>query len=199
MVTQLPPVSEFDKQYIVPPFYNNDGTLIQVISEGQSSVRYSVGHNVTTLLLHAAEFNNVEITSNEIAVLSSSHPVLVNGFGMGSAVSMNDPFMTVIPGVHQYLSYYTVFVPDGYEENFLCVIIPSGSVKSLRINGENVDHYETVYQSSVVVEKNYQVSTVKVGKGSYELATSDNSAFGLLVYGHRSNDGYGFSGNFVLA
>jgi hypothetical protein len=151
---------------------------------------------VTTLLLDAAEYKNVEITQNETVVLASNRPVLVTGFGMGG---MYDPFMTVIPGVHQYLSFYTVVVPDGYDENFLCVIIPSDSVKSLRINDLNVDHYETVYHSSVVVGKIFHVSTIKVGEGRYELATSDDSAFGLLVYGYRPYDGYGFSGNFVLA
>jgi hypothetical protein len=200
MVTQLPPVSELDNQYIVPPFHNNAGTMIQVISEGQSSVKYRVGDRVTTWLLNTAEYKNVEFTSNETAVLVSDHPVLVTGFALGGKVTDTyyDPFMTVIPGVHQYLSYYTVVVPYGYDENFLCVIIPSDSVKSLRINGQIVDRYETVYQSFVVLEKNFQVSIIKVQNGRYELATSDKSAFGLLVYGHRKDDGYGFTGNFVF-
>jgi hypothetical protein len=200
MVSQLPPVSELDKQYIVPPFYNNAGTMIQVISEGQSSVKYRVGDRVTTWLLGAAEYKNVEITTNETATVVSDHPVLVTGFAIGGKVmdTAYDPFMAVIPGVHQYLSYYTVVVPDGYEENFLCVIIPSDSAKSLRINGQNVDHYQTVYQTSVLLDKNFKVKIITVQKGSYELRSSDESAFGLLVYGHRRVDGYGFTGNFVF-
>jgi hypothetical protein len=82
----------------------------------------------------------VKIASNETANLASNLHVLVTGFGMGSTIRvMYDPYMMVIPDIHQYLSYYTVVVPDGYKENFLCVIIPSDSVKSLRINGQNVD------------------------------------------------------------
>jgi hypothetical protein len=178
--------------------------MIQVISEGRSSVKYHVGDNVTTLLLDAAEYKNVEIKPNETAVVVSDLPVLVTGFGMGRPYYPNmppstiyHPYMTVIPGVHQYLSYYMVMVPDGYDENFLCVIMPSGSVTSLRINGQTVDHYQTVYQSSVVVEENFQVFTVKVQSGNFKL-TSDGSRFGLLVYGHRKHDGYGFAGNFVF-
>ncbi|XP_048750593.2 IgGFc-binding protein-like [Ostrea edulis] len=195
MLTQLPPVSELDNQYIVPPFYNNKGTLIQMVSGSQNSVNCRVGDRVSTWLLGDTEYKNVEITSREIAVIVSDRPVLVTGFGMGGSYH---PYMTVIPGVHQYLNYYKVAVPDGYDENFLCVMISSKSVNSLRINGYTVDNYEIAYQVYVFLEKKFLVSTFRVENGRFELQTSDKSHFGLLVYGHRRSDGYGFAGNFVL-
>ncbi|XP_056003477.1 uncharacterized protein LOC130049633 [Ostrea edulis] len=176
ILTQLPPISELDNQYVVPSFYNNTGTLIQVISE---------------------KYKNVEVTSNEITVLLSDRPVLVTAFGMGTPYGGNeinnnhDSYMTVIPGVHQYLNYYKVVVPGGYDENFLCVMISSEFLKSLRINGYTVDHYEKVYQGYAVVEKRFLVSTFKVQNRSFELTTLDKSHFGLLVYGHRRDDGMG--------
>ncbi|XP_048750591.2 IgGFc-binding protein-like isoform X2 [Ostrea edulis] len=195
MLTQLPPVSELDNQYIVPPFYNNKGTLIQVISESQNTVNCSVGDRVSTWLLGDTEYKNVEVTPDEISVIVSDRPVLVTGFGMGGSY---DSYMTVIPGVHQYLNYYKVVVPGGYDENFFCVMISSESVNSLRINGYTVDHYERGYQVYAFLEKKFLVSAFRVENGSFELTTLDKSPFGLLVYGHRQYDGYGFAGNFVL-
>ncbi|XP_061180628.1 IgGFc-binding protein-like [Saccostrea echinata] len=52
MVTQLPPTTEIDTQYIIPPFYNNAGTLIQVLSENRSSINSSVGSSVSNFHLN---------------------------------------------------------------------------------------------------------------------------------------------------
>ncbi|XP_056002655.1 IgGFc-binding protein-like [Ostrea edulis] len=199
MVTQLPPTTELDYQFIVPPFFHNSKTLIQVVTPTHNTVNITIGGRVSSWILNEREYKNME--SNETAVIVSRQPVLVTGFGMGSSSSLYiNPYMTVIHGVHQYLDFYKITVPSGYTENFLCIIIPAVSIDNLQINGLSRDHYNTVYQSSVYLDKAYDVHVLQVRNTgeTFVLSTTDKSKFGLIVYGHRTFDGYGFSGNFVL-
>ncbi|XP_062617021.1 mucin-2-like [Saccostrea cucullata] len=194
MVTQLPPTTEVDTQYIVPPFFHNSGTLIQVVSENLTFIDSSVGSIVSNFYLNEKGYKNIEVTLNVTTVIESNQPVLVTAFGMGDPYN---PYMTVVPGIHQYLDYYKVTVPEGYEENFICVIIPSESLNNLRMNGFSASHYTSVYQSALTLTKQFSIRTFKVLSGTFVLSTIDASQFGLIVYGHRDADGYGFAGNFV--
>ncbi|XP_056002666.1 IgGFc-binding protein-like [Ostrea edulis] len=195
MLTQLPPTTELDHQFIVPPFFHNSETLIQVVTQTHNAVNITIEGSESSWILNEREFRNLK--SNQIAVLVSSQPVSITGFGMGLPY---DTYMTVIPGVHQYLAFYKITIPSGYTENFLCLIIPAVSIDNLQINGLSRDHYNTVYQSSVYLDKAYDVRVFQVKNTgeTFVLSTTDKSEFGLIVYGHRAFDGYGFSGNFVL-
>ncbi|XP_062591587.1 uncharacterized protein LOC134253091 [Saccostrea cucullata] len=195
MVTQLPPISKLDSLYVVPPFYNNRKTLIQVISLNQTFVNCSIGQNVSRWHLNAQQYKNLEVT-NEITALISKLPVLVTGFGMGNG-GFNS-YLTVIPGVNQFVDYYKITVPAGYMENFISVIIPEESANNIRINGSTSYQYKIVYQNNAVVGKTFNVRTFEVKSGAWVLNTTDRSKFGLIVFGHRTQDGYGFAGNFVL-
>ncbi|XP_061180773.1 IgGFc-binding protein-like [Saccostrea echinata] len=197
LVTQLPPTTEFDNKYIVPPFYGNSRTLIQVISESQSSVDVTIGNQESTWHMKEKEYRNIEVASDEITILESDNAILVTGFGMGSR--SNDPYMTVIPGVHQYVDYYKIVVPDGYINNYICVIIPNKFTKYLQINGSSFDYYKTVHLSSAVLDTTFSIRVLEVNNGPVVVSTTNNAKFGLIVYGHRGYDGYGFAGNYVLS
>ncbi|XP_052696261.1 IgGFc-binding protein-like [Crassostrea angulata] len=196
-VSQLPPIDQFDNEYIIPSFYNNSGTLIQVLSPFDSKVNITIGTNIISMLhLTEKEYKNIKVTTNEVTIVKSNRTVMVTGYAMGS--SSNDPYMTVIPGVHQYLDYYKIVIPDKYRDNYLCVIIPTGSFNNLHINQTPVGQFGIVYQWSVISSgKSFDVRTILVKEGVYTLGTTDQVPFGLIVYGHRINDGYGFAGNFV--
>lgn len=166
------------------------------MSPFHSYVNTSTGKNISTLHLNDHEHQNVKVFSNEITLLNSDRPIMVTGYAMGS--STNHPYMTVIPGVHQYLDYYKFVVPEQYRENYLCVIIPTESSNNLHINQLPIGQFNTVYQRSVVSSrKTFSVRTIRVQEGVYTLKTTDQEPFGLIVYGHRHADGYGFAGNFV--
>ncbi|XP_062618015.1 IgGFc-binding protein-like [Saccostrea cucullata] len=195
VVTQLPPISELDTHYIVAPFHNNEITLIRIVSAQETYINSSFGDKKITRHLYGRNPQNLTATSNSITVIVSDQPVLITGFGMGGPY---DPYMTVIPGINQYLSYYKIPVPEGYTENFICVIIPQISLYNLRINGNSFNKFKTVFQSSIVLENIFSVFTIQVERGIFILSTTDNSKFGLIVYGHRYSDGYGFAGNFLL-
>lgn len=197
MVSQLPPIDQFDNEYIIPSFYDNSGTFIQIITPVQNDIRIRTGSNTTMWHLTQHKHKNFEIASNETTTVHSTHPVMVTGCAMGSYT--NDPYMTVIPGIKQYLDFYKIVVPDQYRENFICVIIPNESLFNLRINNMDITHFKSVFKQSLVFSgKEFSIRTIRVQEGLYDLRTTDQQPFGLIVFGHRPSDGYGFSGNFVL-
>lgn len=51
MVSQLPPIDQFDHKYIIPSFYNNTATVIQVLSPFDNNVSISTENNITRLHL----------------------------------------------------------------------------------------------------------------------------------------------------
>lgn len=197
MVSQLQPIDQFDHEYIIPPVYSNSGTLIQVLSPFYNNVSISIGNNLSRLPLNEKEHKNITVTTNEVTIVKSDRPVMVTGYAMGS--SSNDPYMTVIPGINHYLEYYKIVTPDQYRDNYLCVIFSTGSLNNLHINQIPVGQFNTVFQRSVDSSgKSFIVQTIRVQEGVYTLKTTYQEPFGLIVYGHRKDDGYGFAGNFVL-
>lgn len=196
MVSQLPPIREYDNEYIIPFFYENKKTLCQVISPVLNIVNITIGTKTTTLVLQAHEYHNFEIDQNLTSIVKADHPVQVSGFAMGSE---NDPYMTVIPGIRHYLDYYKIIVPDNYTDSYLCVIIPRQSLGNLKINNLSVNDFTTVFQSDERSSgKTYIICMLSVSHGVYVLKTTDRVGFGLIVYGHRPDDGYGYAGNFLL-
>ena len=207
MVSQLPPTEEYDNEYIIPSFYQNKGTLVQVISPVKNSVQITLGYNKTTWQFEANEYQNFNLISSQSLVIKSEYKVQVTGFAMGS--NRNDPYMTVIPGIHHYLDYYKIFVPENYRDNFISVIIPEHSVGNLEINYLPFGNSHTALPASNLTKvfqshentsgKTYIIRTLRVPTGGvYILKTTDHIGFGLIVYGHQTVDGYGYAGNFVL-
>ncbi|XP_061180622.1 uncharacterized protein DDB_G0290587-like [Saccostrea echinata] len=140
------------------------------------------------------EFRNIEETSDEITILESDNPILVTGFGMGSGYY--NPYMTVIPGIHQYIDYYKIVVPEGYTNNYICVIIPNKFTNYLQINGSSFDYYKTVRLSSAVLDTTFSIRLLAVNSGPLVVSTTNKANFGLIIYGNRYDDGYGFAGNY---
>ena len=196
-ISQLPPIQEYDNEYIIPSFFQNMGAFIQVVSPVENRANFTIGTSTSTLRFQAYEFHNLEIGQNQIAIVKSEHPVQVTAYAKGS--NSNSPYMTVMPGINHYLDYYKIIVPENYTNNYLCVIIPRQSVDNLRINNLSVNKFTTSFQSvQRSIGKMYSIPILSVSQGVYVLKTTDKVGFGLLVYGHRPYDGYGYAGNFVL-
>ena len=114
MVSQLPPIKEYDNEYIIPSFLQNTGTIFQVVSPVENNVTVTTGIARRTLHFQAYEYKNFEVASDLISVVKSDFPVQITGFAMGS--HQVGPYMTVFPGIHHYLDYYKILVPANYQD-----------------------------------------------------------------------------------
>jgi hypothetical protein len=198
LVEQLPPVNRLDNLYIVPPNINRYGTILKIVSPFKNRVTYTVGSRKTTVSLLPQGYYEFSVSEYEVAVIESERPVLVTSFAVGSDTSGN-PYMIIIPGVHQYLNKYRVFAPRKFADSYIALVIEETSLPHLTINNKhNLDNKRTFYGLITVGEVRYQVMVVHVARGAFTVKTTDNAFFGLLVYGHGKNGGHGYAGNVVL-
>ncbi|XP_056002152.1 IgGFc-binding protein-like [Ostrea edulis] len=198
LVEQIPPVDRLDNTYIAPPNINRYGTILKVVSPFKSRVTYRVGNKKTRVSLVPQGYFEFSITENEVAVIESERPVLLTSFATGSDTS-GDPYMITIPGVTQYLNKYTVITPSNFTSNYIVLIIEESSLPHLNLNKRGLTEYIRTFHTPVTVGKvRYIVLGVHVSDGTINVKTTNNAVFGLLVYGHRKNDGHGFAGNVVL-
>ncbi|XP_056002166.1 IgGFc-binding protein-like [Ostrea edulis] len=198
LVEQIPPVERLDNTYIVPSNTNRYGTILKVVSPFKSRVTYHVGNKKTTASLVPQGYFEFSITENQVAVIESERPVLLTSFAAGSDTS-GDPYMITIPGVTQYLNKYTVVTPSNFTSNYVALIIDESSLPHLTLNKRGLNEYMRTFNTPVTVRKvRYIVLVVHVSDGAINVKTTNNAVFGLLVYGHRKNDGHGFAGNVVL-
>ncbi|XP_056003606.1 uncharacterized protein LOC130049699 [Ostrea edulis] len=198
LVEQIPPVDRLDNVYIAPPNINRYGTILKVVSPFKSKVTYAVGNTKTIVNLAPQGYFEFSITENQVAVIESERPVLLTSVGTGSDTS-GDPYMITISGVTQYLNKYTVITPSNFTSNYVALMIDESSLPHLTINERDLIEYARTFHGPVTVRKvRYIVLVVQLSGGAINVKTTNNAVFGLLVYGHRKNDGYGFAANVVL-
>ncbi|XP_078334159.1 uncharacterized protein LOC111116509 isoform X2 [Crassostrea virginica] len=199
LVEQMPPVESLDTIYIVPPHVDRSGTMVRVVSVNTGSTAFSYIKGTTKNSTSIGTYGNVDIgvSGKQVVVVEAKNKVLVLSFGLAARRSKHgDPYMTMIPGINQYIHQYHVSVPQGFEDNYFAIIVKKNSKASLRINNDSISKIEL--ETPVTVGSvDYVVLTVNVKPGVHRVETTDQSRFGLTVYGHGHDDGYGFAANIL--
>jgi hypothetical protein len=136
----------------------------------------------------------------DVSVIQSKDPVLVTSYALGTSnVTAGGPYLTVVPGLNQYLPRYKVVIPTGFDNHYVAVMIRKCGVKSLRVNEESFDASSIRIQKNALVgDEEYSVIVAEVAEGELTIESKYDTPFGLMVYGSRENQGYGFAGNVLL-
>ena len=200
LIEQLPTTASVDNIYIVPPSSDNRHTLIRITALENCSLTYSVGNVNQTVSLDQYDTFDTNISNNQICSIESQKPVLVTAFGLFPKSSdLGDPSMIIVPGVHQYLNYYKIFVPYGYTNSYVSILIKFSSKDFLRINDTEIRTEDIVFESNLYANNfTYNVRVIKVREGELTASTVDGEQFGLICTGVASYEAYGFSGNSLL-
>ncbi|XP_061170842.1 IgGFc-binding protein-like [Saccostrea echinata] len=200
LVEQVPPFLNLDNVFIVPSHAEDRTTVIRVTAGKDTNFTYTVNSIATDLTLLTGNSHEISIYSNQICLIQSEGPILVTSVSVASTTTTNgDPYMTIVPGIHQFIDYYKVPIPYNYNTNYVSITINSSAVSNILTNGTSVLQSNIVYESSSNSENgNFTVLTLSVIPGELRIHTSDHTPFGLLIYGHGRYVGYGFSGNTLL-
>lgn len=200
LVEQLPPITSVDNIYIVPPNMDNRDTIIRIAAIENTNITFVIGGVIQSRFLHKFDYFNTKISSSQTCLLESETPFLVTAFGLHSKISsMGDPSMTIVPGINQYIDYYKIFVPLGYDHNYLSIMIENSSKDSLCVNSSVVETSDIVFEDNVLVRNiSYNVRTIRVTEGELTASTLNRERFGLTVAGVANFKAYGFSGNSVF-
>lgn len=113
--------------------------------------------------------------------------------------TLGDPSMTIVPGINQYLDYYKIVVPQGYDYNYVSIMIRESSRDSFRVNGTAIEINDVVFEENVMVRNiTYNVRSIRVAEGELTASTMNGDRFGLIFAGVTEYEAYGFSGNSLL-
>ncbi|XP_022311377.1 IgGFc-binding protein-like isoform X2 [Crassostrea virginica] len=199
LVEQMPPVESLDTTYVIPPHVDRSGNLVRVVSVNTGSTAFSITKGTSTMSKTIRRYGkfDIVISGKQVAVVRARNKVLVLSYGLAAPRSRNGfPYMTMVPGVNQYIHQYHVSVPQGFEDNYFAIIVKKSSKSTLRINNNRISTIEL--ETPVTVGSvDYVVLTVKVQPGVHRVETTGQSRFGLTVYGHGHYDGYGFAANIL--
>lgn len=200
LIEQLPPTDSVDSIYLVPPNANDRGTLIRITSIESSNTTFVIGNVKQSLLISKLDHFDVRISSSQTCFITSDQPNLVTSFGLAPPSStLGDPSMTIVPGFNQYLSFYKVVVPSGYDFDYVSIMIKHSFKNSFRINGTVITTADIVFEEDVKAGNlTYNVRTIKVPSGELTAYTVDEEKFGLMFAGISRYEAYGFSGNSLL-
>lgn len=107
--------------------------------------------------------------------------------------------MAIVPGINQYLDYYKIVVPSGYDNNYASIIIKSESKGSLRINHTIIKTSDIVFEENITAGNvTYSVRSIRVPEGELTTYSESGERFGLMLSGVADQEAYGFSGNNLL-
>ncbi|XP_052222909.1 uncharacterized protein LOC127838892 isoform X2 [Dreissena polymorpha] len=189
VVEQMIPSNAFQKHFIIPPILSN-----------QFMVRIFSSHSNNTVCVKDALVENctkmganqwLESAPNYLPlVVTSQEPITVIQY-------KNDQvYMTIIPGIRQFMNSYYFVVPEIYtnHNHYVSVTIISSTSQSLRLNGKppNDRLVDTVHVELPL--NNYTVLTFRITAGNHVMTSTDTHVvFGLIVFGIWNNDGaYGY-------
>lgn len=200
LIEQLPPITSVDKTYIVPPNSDDRDTLIRITAIENSIISYKIGSFSQPITLTKFDSFDTRISSSQTYFIESDVPLLVTAFGLNSRSStLGDPSMTIIPGLDQYIDYYKIIVPSGYDHNYVSIMMKHFSNDSLRINSTVINAGDVVFEENVSYGNvTYNVRSIRVVEGELTASTVNGERFGLVFAGVTYYEAYGFSGNSML-
>ena len=213
ILSQMTPVSQWDYAYIVPPIYPGrchirvfafyNATHISVNAE------LDFGRNIT---LNQGEFWETTLYGSQaqpLVILSDTtiNVVLYGASGGNSSdQDKNNPFMLVVPDIHQYSTSATTFPTLLYGdtdslkdkrpfENYAAIVLLEVSLNQLQYNGMTPDilqNYNVLDEYTVVIIALENVTTHNISI----VNESSPIPMAVFVYGMGWRESYGFVAGF---
>lgn len=199
LIEQLPPTSDLDSKFIIPPSLETSGTRVRIVSPGKTRVRFYLNTGKREKVMQPGTSHDAEFHGDHSVYIEADGPIMVLSFAirMGRG-GEGDPYMSIVPGLNQYLSQYYIMVPTGYTKNFLSVILKAKAKSKLLIDGKRFSRESVISKIKVTARReDYVVLVLQVNPGGHRLETKDGSRFGLMVHGQSDGDNYGYAANIV--
>ncbi|XP_048751523.2 IgGFc-binding protein-like [Ostrea edulis] len=193
IIEQIPPSSQLDTVYIIPPNIDKITAVLIVPQKDTTLFEENDSFPVVAGNIYPGGI------LNDVLIRRSTDPIIVTTYALDEDLSVGAPYWTVVPGVNQYLPRYKIIIQNGWNSNYIAIMIRKSAVGGLRVNEQSIDANSIRFEKDVVVEAvEYSVIVAEVTEGELTLDTIDDTPFGLMVYGSRPVAGYGFAGNVIL-
>ncbi|XP_044291083.1 IgGFc-binding protein-like isoform X2 [Varanus komodoensis] len=189
---QLLPVSNWGTTFLVPPIsVQRNPDLVYVIASESTRIHYQSGLLKSFQDMVAGEVSQFEVQYPEAFYISANEAIQVLLFFTGVKIGDigYDPFLINIPPITSYgLSYYI----DGMEkfDNNVAIIAKSSEVSRITRDKSTIRGFQ--WREIPGSQYSWAEYTWDGTTGTSSLKHPDTN-FGVLVFGSRNYEGYGFA------
>ncbi|HTJ42292.1 MAG TPA: IgGFc-binding protein [Kofleriaceae bacterium] len=145
--------------------------------------------------LGVGEFCEVEISVD--TAITASEPILIGHYlksvefqSGGQIIGSGDPSLAIAVPSEQFRGNYTILVPSQYMNNYVSIVVPTGSTAS--IDGSDVTSQLTAFGSNM-----FKGGRISVAAGAHAI-TCNGAGCGIEVYGYSDAVSYMFAGGLDL-
>lgn len=195
IVEMMTPISTWGKSFLsVPLATRTRGDVFRILA-AENNTKININGVLTATIQRGKFFETVLTLRSQI---ETSEPVLVAQYSPGSGFDgvTSDPFMMLIPPTEQFLNRYTFSTPEtGFSQNFVNIVIPSGVIDTLRLDGVSLN----AALFSPIGVSSFSGAQIPITLGSHNLTSTNDVPFGIYVYGFAGYDSYGYPGGMSFA
>ena len=190
IVEMMPPVSAWGKSFLSVPLATRlNGDVFRILaSQDNTSI---TANGVLLATLNKGKY--FETVLKNRTQIEASAPILLAQYSPGSSFDgvSADPFMMLIPPTEQFLNQYAFSTPaTGFPVNYVNVVVPSGEVGHLLLDGAAIN----LSLFSPIGSSGFSGGQLPAAVGAHTLSTTSGVPFGIYIYGFFNYDGYGYLG-----
>ncbi|XP_035696734.1 uncharacterized protein LOC118430131 [Branchiostoma floridae] len=204
LVEMIPPVETWGTEFALVPLVGREaGDIFRVLASQDNTQVNLTGH--ASVILHAGEFWEFDVPSDQYKYLTASKPALVAQYSksMTTDNSLIDPFMMIVPSLSQFAARYTFVAAEIPSESpgtqHVNIIIKASHRDDLRMDGMPLSS-DTAWAG--IPGTNLSAARITVTSGAHMLNhASPLVTFGITVYGYRQQSplwSYGYPGGLNL-
>ena len=201
IASEMFPTSTLSNKYIVPPVFPKSAFMLRVQSEYEH-IKIEIA-NISRAYMFKMSLSE-QYFGTEPVIATANDSFLLTQYGVGYDYDNvnGDPFMTVVPGIDQYLNDYKFTVPRGYYtvKSYVAIIVQKSQQTGLFLDGLSLQTYNNGPLKTFNVPApfdNYVIHVFTINAGFHHFAHSVESIkFGVFVYGLGLYMGYGLGYGF---
>ncbi|XP_033014606.1 uncharacterized protein LOC117051988 [Lacerta agilis] len=192
VVEQLLPVSSWGSTFVVPPvFFQTNPDIAYVVASQDTHVDYQLGAQKGSQDMVAGEVRQFEIQFPNAFYISANAGIQVLFFftGLKTGNTGYDPFLINIPAITAYGLSYHVDVIKNFE-NYVIIIAKSSETQRITQDETAI----TGVQWRMIPRSPYSWAVYNLGPRHQSISVAHpQTPFGVLVFGGRNYEGYGFA------
>ena len=216
IVEQIPPVSTWGSRFVTVPLQRRKSYDVFRFIAGQNCTSVTLTcvngtsgevHTPIEFQLNETEFHEMNISSTQYCLVSSSDRILVVQYSIGTEADgvSADPFMAIVPPTDRASHQYTFITPESSVQeydHFINLVIPATFYQpnEITIDGQPLS---VLTNDIVPIAINgpvaYYAARLELDDGSHTLShTNVLAQMGLLVYGYGIRNSYGYPGAYAI-
>ncbi|XP_062578964.1 uncharacterized protein LOC134240877 [Saccostrea cucullata] len=194
VIQMIPPTDALGTDFIIPKLQNRQTFTYKIIAS-EDRTQVAVNGKIVNLPT-AGSFKEFETMTNKSICISSNKPILVLQMteDMKPVKENASGAMLVTPAIQQFKSDYHFSVSDdGEYKHFISIITKKGQEGGLVLDDKPFNQINATLETIALNGSPYVVINIPLSQlHSHDVENLQGHPFGLMAYGFKHNQGYGY-------